>query len=1637
MFEDGQRLGEFEILERLGQGGMGAVYKARQVSLDRLVALKTLQASFASDPEYIARFRREAKAAAALNHPNLVQVYSAGENDGLHWFAMEYVEGESAQARVKRKGRLDPAEAIAIGIHIATALEYGWRKAQLIHRDIKPDNIFLSNDGEVKLGDLGLAKSATETISLTMTGASMGTPHYVSPEQGEGKKDVDLRADIYSLGCTLFHLVAGRPPYGGETAMAVMLKHVTAPIPDPQHVWPGFPAELARVVVRMMAKSPAGRQQTYGEVLTDLRRAYDAITTATVPQVVAVTQQPQKPPPPPRPHPKPVPVVDPSAPTMILPVPDAQSAAAPASESESKAQPSKSKPALIAAVAAILGIVAWFAFGKKEPQFTEVERAAKARENKVAVEPFRVGEDKRTERELPKGVWIPLDFSGITADPSYSPMPGGGLKMNVVGYLTKLVPKDVALRMRVRRPKESEPAFLQLRSTDKGCREVQLRYDGICVRHTSFHTNGKTDSKQTEAMNTPRDLGVGTPVLMEIAVIGDKTYGAVNGIALAPLAGDEVAAPGRIQVQARNSELSDIEIMILDGVSQEQWPDFVKAANKRASAATSSLAEPWQDALRDSVKLELTTKVQRKPEGLHFTGQGRAMLPRGQAPQRDGAVRMRAVWGSLRPALRVRENGRDDSYVAFLNGGTVALRTVVEKHFQVLGDFALPVAVQQGQEYELELRIVRQTLMVKLNGEVVGMATDETFTEGRFGVGVTDPATTDVMVKSLEVLDLDAPRKAASSPGVSVSPAPAAETWQDALADPAILNLTAGAKITSGGLQLPGTAMVRAGIRDGAIRARGVFNEMKLRARIGAKRVYNLKIVSPTSVVLSQQTDGTETTLMNATLPQPLADGSECELELRAVGQTLSVRLNGAVLGEAPATFLDGTFGIGTDSRTPVMIKKLEFLRLTPDAPVLVSPDSSATPAAATKDAPPVISGWQDVTAEIRSRLKGSKLDVTEEDGWLVSQQMRGGTPIHAGTASGNTAMRVRFRGGLWLNFRMSKRDGKDVYLQIELKPVGGGAVQIVDGTVPEENRHRRLTAFPIPPAAEHECLAAIAGSELRVWMDGALVSTVHDETVTSGRCAFGGFAGKGSAIHDLAVAELPPDFFAKQGAAAPSPATATKDAPGAQPSLDASNGWQSAYGPMEALLQKNKNRKFENGWLLLSGNDVLGNTKMSYRNGVIRLKAQITSEKGRLKIGSGISNIELDHARTDTLLNLWSGGPAPNAPGIKRKDALPKDAVVELMCGRVGTDVFAWLDGQLIASRKDEQDAKSPYPWVGFEGADASVRLQDIEVLVLDGVPVESWPEFVRTAMNASMAAPATAQAASNAPGAVATATKAAPFVNSLGMKFVPVPIGGGPTNGQRVLFGVWDVRVQDYAAYAAANPKADGSWKTQAKEGVPAGREPEHPVVGVSWEDAQAFCQWLTEKESAEGKLPKGLKYRLPSDEEWSWAVGMPPELSGTPEEKNWKNSVDFPWGKDYPPTRKVGNYADETFHAKFPKDNKDKTKDQPWIQGYTDGYATTSPVGSFPANAYGLYDMGGNVWQWCEDWWNAEHKDRVLRGASWDSRDRGYLLSSTRRHNTPGSRYNVGGFRCVLAGSSGVSPAPVPAAVPGKVSGPTARP
>jgi len=233
-----------------------------------------------------------------------------------------------------------------------------------------------------------------------------------------------------------------------------------------------------------------------------------------------------------------------------------------------------------------------------------------------------------------------------------------------------------------------------------------------------------------------------------------------------------------------------------------------------------------------------------------------------------------------------------------------------------------------------------------------------------------------------------------------------------------------------------------------------------------------------------------------------------------------------------------------------------------------------------------------------------------------------------------------------------------------------------------------------------------------------------------------------------------------------------------------------------------------------------------------------------------------------------------------------------------------------------------------------------------------------------------------------LASASRDHPWENSLGMKFVPVA-------GTAVLFGVWDVRVRDYAAYAQANRGIVERWRNP---GFP--QEETHPVVNVSWEEAKAFCAWLTRKERAAGRIGAGQRYRLPTDAEWSAAVGLPTESGATPREKDEKIKGVYPWGREWPPPSGAGNYGESL---------------------KVDSYAFTSPVGSFKANQYGLYDMGGNVWQWCEDYYDGQSGSRVLRGASWFINYPDHLLSSNRLNVTPAIRDLNVGFRCVLEGGS----------------------
>ncbi len=266
----GTTVGDFQLLRKLGSGGMGEVYLAQQVSLKRSVALKVLRPD-ATDLNALKRFTVEAEAAAKLTHANIVQIYSSGQADGTNFMALEYVQGMNLRDFVAKKGPLTAKFAIKLMEQVAAALHHAG-EAGVVHRDIKPDNIMLTRRGEVKVADFGLARLRVgKPTDLTQTGVTMGTPLYMSPEQVEGKQ-LDSRSDLYSFGVTCYYMLTGRPPYQGETALAVAVQHIKGEPPPLAQLRPDLPPEFGRIVEKLMAKDPDQRYQTGRQVQRDLQK---------------------------------------------------------------------------------------------------------------------------------------------------------------------------------------------------------------------------------------------------------------------------------------------------------------------------------------------------------------------------------------------------------------------------------------------------------------------------------------------------------------------------------------------------------------------------------------------------------------------------------------------------------------------------------------------------------------------------------------------------------------------------------------------------------------------------------------------------------------------------------------------------------------------------------------------------------------------------------------------------------------------------------------------------------------------------------------------------------------------------------------------------------------------------------------------------------------------------------------------------------------------------------------------------------------------------------------------------------------------------------------------------------------------
>lgn len=332
----------YRLVAHLARGGMADVYKAEDTLLNRMVAIKILHQNFASDEAFVTRFRREAQASANLSHPNIVAIFDWGQDGETYYMVMELIEGRTLREILKKDGALLPRRAAEITAEAAAALEVA-HQAGVFHRDVKPGNIMIATDGSVKVNDFGIARALDDSEELTKTGAVIGTATYFSPEQAQGLP-ADGRSDIYSLGVVLYEMLAGRPPFTGESPVAVAYQHVSEYPPTPVEVSPDVPAELSMIVETAMAKNPEDRYQSAADLRTDLL----AYLSGRLPAVVGAAAA--------------------AAPTILVPPPPATAppdATARAVSYQPPPEPSGGNLAYFAAVAALLGLLAvggWILF---------------------------------------------------------------------------------------------------------------------------------------------------------------------------------------------------------------------------------------------------------------------------------------------------------------------------------------------------------------------------------------------------------------------------------------------------------------------------------------------------------------------------------------------------------------------------------------------------------------------------------------------------------------------------------------------------------------------------------------------------------------------------------------------------------------------------------------------------------------------------------------------------------------------------------------------------------------------------------------------------------------------------------------------------------------------------------------------------------------------------------------------------------------------------------------------------------------------------------------------------------------------------------------------------------------------------
>ncbi len=1101
--------------EMLGRGGMGAVYKACQTSLDRCVAIKLLPLEISVDRDFADRFRREARAMAKLNHPNIISVFDFGQtSEGHLYFVMEFVDGAMLHDLIHKADPLPPGEALGLIEQVCDALAYAHGKG-IVHRDVKPSNVMVEREGRVKVADFGLARltdaASAEQWGTTMTGIVMGTPDYMSPEQKRGSH-VDHRADIYALGVMLYEALCKETPQGAFE------------LPSQRC---GVDKRLDAVITKSLKQQADARYQSTLEMKTAIAAIRPAVTKADAKKAPAKAKSN-------------------GAPTIAAP---------PAPKQPTSIKPTKSKAPIFVAVAVVLALLAggaWFLHSPKPKREDDLSPTAERKEasSTAAAEAWRPA-------VLARGSWV-TNEEGLVLQKQ------GNWKIQ------NAPSRDGAVRVRM----VYSPDFWSFHLVARKQGDQQYLF-GLSAHKLQRRDGGSFVSPDRLRAKMEPVLVAGQEVTFELRVVGHQLTGTIDGQVVAEAEDDHLAA-GDFAVEWGNQDrlvLRSLEVLNLDvavpAATAAQTPapgEPVPPALPRVPPGASAISPPTMGN-----PVELIPLIDVKRDGVAGTwllengvlkgegGYARLMLPFTAPAEYDFRVRFSRQSGKA-VAQRVVHAGHAAMWLMGAFGNDLWTFEQINGQAGRENSKAIKTGLEDGRTYKSIVKVRREAVQVAVDGKLVyERATDGTDFSTVPAWAFPDPTKLGIGCQGTATFQQITVTPMAGSPAVSppvqgASAPPAA--WQPLIPNKGWVTNAEGILLTQNDLWLAKNSPAR----DGAVRLRASFDPARfaslrllVRSRDGAFYQFGYSADSQKAII-QQKVGGTFSPMAKVRLTPlspALQPGAEVVLEFRVVGERLIGRVNGQIVAEADgATLPGGNVGLSKGSGDAVQLKSVEVLNLdaAPAQPGLgaqadAPPSAGKTPAAADPSAEP----WQDL---LRSPEKLHLLNEAELTGGTLRLPKNGAVASVTGSSTAEDgAIRVTATySGEGFGLAVHARNGgKSQYL---IKPKDAGHVSLV--RVNDKGEWIYLRTYSLAaPLHDGDALTLelrVVGDKLTASAQGALLGEEHDATLRAG--SFGVESRSGSVVL-TAMSYLP---LTKASAATPatsptsgrsnSPATATKETP-------------------------------------------------------------------------------------------------------------------------------------------------------------------------------------------------------------------------------------------------------------------------------------------------------------------------------------------------------------------------------------------------------------------------------------------------------------------------------------------------------------